>query len=270
MFSSGRISFADNPWPNGHRLESFAWSGRLFPGRGVTFDFDLRSANYYEDDRDGGVLDEDDELVSAWKSKSAWSNYHSCIMSSVEWGGSDGFLVGTAKKPLDLDALDGAEFRVDELPLSGAPTFATYLLGHDSVADHRIAFKCSGSETTDAYDIDWRGTIALTYAGDTEFRHLFEAAARGVMFDGFRIPKGVDGTTAVRELQRFVVGGEQWVVDRRGAALWLLRPAASVPPKANVSIKPGANANAKTAKKRTAAKKAATKTATKKRSAGRQ
>lgn len=259
MFSAGRITFADNPWPNGHRVESFAWSGRLFPGRGVTFDFDLRSANYYEDDGDHDIPEEDDEFVSSWKSKVVWGNYHSCIMSSVEWDSSDGFLVGTAKKPLDLDALDGTEFRIDKLPLSGRPTFATYLLGHDSVADHRIRFKCTESATTDAYDIDWRGKIALTYAGDTEFRHLFETTTSGVMFDGFRIPKGVDGTTAVRELQRFVVGGEQWVVDRRGSALWLLRPAASVPPKANASVKPA---------KKTAARKAAKKTSAKKRTAG--
>jgi hypothetical protein len=255
MFSAGRITFADNPWPNGHRVESFAWSGRLYPGRGVAFDFDLRSANYYEDDRDSlPDVDDEDDLVSSWKSKTVWSNYHSCIMSSVEWGESDGFLVGTAKKPLDLDALDGAELRLDKLPLNGKPTFATYLLGHDSVADHRITFRCSAEGTTDAYDISWRGKIALTYAGETEFCHLFESALTRVTFDGFRIPKGVDGTTAVRELERFVVGGHQWVVDRRGGSLWLLRPAGSVPPKAQASVKP---VKAKRAKK-PAKKRAAT------------
>jgi hypothetical protein len=253
MFSTGRITFEDNPWPRGHRLESFAWSGRLFPGRGVTFDFDLRSSRYYEDD--GAANDPDDdgeEFVSDWKSKNVWGNYHACIVSSVEWGGSDGLLVGTAKKPIDVDALDGVKLRVDKLPLSGAPTFATYLLGHDSVADHTITFKCSRADSSDGYDIEWRGKIALTYAGDTVFRHRFQAAIDRVTFDGFRIPEGLDGTSAAIELGRFVTGGEQWVVDRRAGALWLLRPAWSEPPKPRVKANARAAAKKGTAKKRAA------------------
>lgn len=254
MFSSGRIAFEDNPWPKGHRLEAFAWSGRLFPGRGVTFDFDLRTANYYEDDDPNEPDDDGEEFVSDWKSKVVWGNYHSCILSSVEWGGSDGILVGTAKKPIDLEALDGVKFRVDKLPLpmSGTPTFATYLLGHDSVADHTIAFKCLRDDSSDGYDIEWRGKIALTYAGDTEFRHRFEASMDRVTFDGFRIPEGLDGTSAAIELGRFVTGGEQWVVDRRGGALWLLRPAWSEPPKPKVKARPKASAKKATTKKRAA------------------
>jgi hypothetical protein len=263
MFSNGRITFEENPWPKGHRIESFAWSGRLFPGRGVTFDFDLRSANYYEEDRDSiPDQDEEDDLVSSWKSKVVWGNYHSCIMSSVEWGESEGVVVGTAKKPIDLEALDGVKLRVDKLPLAATPTFATYLLGHDSVADHTIAWSCSRDDTSDGYDIAWRGKIALTYAGDTEFRHRFEAAINRVTFDGFRIPQGLDGTSAARELGRFVKGGEQWVVDRRGGALWLLRPAWSEPPKPKTKAKPKAAAAAKASAKRVSAKKATAKART--------
>ncbi|MET3287619.1 UNVERIFIED_CONTAM: hypothetical protein ABID98_000189 [Brevibacillus sp. OAP136] len=36
-----RIYFAGNPWPDGHRIKAFAWSGRLEPGSGLWFDFDL-------------------------------------------------------------------------------------------------------------------------------------------------------------------------------------------------------------------------------------
>lgn len=252
MFSTGKITFEDNPWPDGHRVASFAWSGRLFPGRGVTFDFDLRTADYYENDDHRIDEDEEEEIVAPWKSKSVWSNYHACTISSVEWGESEGFLVGTAKKPLDLDALDGTDFRIDKLPPSGKPTFATYLLGHDSVADHRIAFSCSRTDTADAYDISWRGKIALTYAGETEFCHRFDAAIGLATFDGFRIPKGLDGKSAANELGRFVIGGGDWTCDRRGGALWLLRPTGSIPVKAQ-SRAP--------AKRKAAAKKTATKTA---------
>lgn len=249
MFSAGRITFDGNPWPNGHRVVGFAWTGCLVPRRGVTFELDLRSADYYEDDADYWTED-DGEYLGDWKSKSVWGNYHSCIISSCEWGTSDGFLVGTSKKPIDLDALDGVDFAVDGLPLSGEPTFATYLLGHDSVADHRIAFKCSVEDDAETYDVAWRGKIALTYSGDTEYRHGFAANVSRVTFDGFRIPAGLDGTTAARELGRYVVGGEDWTVDRRAGSLWLLRPPATEPR----SVKPKAKAPAK---KKTAAKKTA-------------
>ena len=249
MFSQGRITFEGNPWPDGHRLQGFAWTGRLLPRRGVTFELDLRSADYYENDADD-FTEEDGEYLGDWKSKSVWGNYHSCIISSCEWGTSDGFLVGTAKKPIDLDELDGFDFHIDKLPISGEPTFATYLLGHDSVADHRITFKCSEKDDVETYDIGWRGKIALTYGGDTEYRHAFHAAISRVTFDGFRIPNGLDGKSAAHELGRYVVGGEDWTVDRRGGALWLLRPPTSEPR----SVKPKAKAPAK---KKTAAKKVA-------------
>ena len=46
------------------------------------------------------------------------------------------------------------------------------LLGHDSVADHEIHFR---ELAPDDYSLTWRGRVALSYAGDDEFRHQFEA-----------------------------------------------------------------------------------------------
>src|SRR5262249_44101439 len=134
MFSSGTITFKGNPWPDGHGIKTFVWSGRLFSDR-VTFDFDLRSVDYDDDDDAEEEEEEEDDDRGDWGAKIVWTNYHACTLSS---GDSEGFVVGTEKRPVDLDALDGQSFRVDRLPLAGKPCFATYLLGHDSVADHKV------------------------------------------------------------------------------------------------------------------------------------
>lgn len=54
----------------------------------------------------------------------------------------------------------------------------SYLLGHDSAANHRIAFRRNHS--TGLFDIDWRGEIALTYAGNDTLEHRFHAELSGV------------------------------------------------------------------------------------------
>ena len=56
--------------------------------------------------------------------------------------------------------------------------FHIYLLGHDAVADHRIAF--TRVPGTQLFDLDWRGKIALAYVGDYEPEHCFRAEIRGV------------------------------------------------------------------------------------------
>ncbi len=44
----GRIWFPGNPWPDGHRIEEFAWTGRLDDAGRLWFDLTLRTGPYDE------------------------------------------------------------------------------------------------------------------------------------------------------------------------------------------------------------------------------
>lgn len=185
----GRIVFPGNPWPDGHAIAEFAWTARNENGR-VWFDLHLRSADY---DAEREIEDEeDDEHDSAWESPSVWGNYHRCTLSSTAWGGDNGFDVCAADEysPAWLDAraftVDAVETDMSEVDDLDELSFNIYLLGHDSVANHRIVFHRRGD--SDLFDIAWSGDIALTYAGDDALAHRFEATIRGVPFPGLTAP----------------------------------------------------------------------------------
>jgi hypothetical protein len=178
---AGRIRFVGNPWPEGHPIKAFHWGARLVDGD-VWFDLHLESDDYYaerEIDDDPSV-----EYLSDWVAPSVWYNFHSCTISSTKWhyGGFRVCPIGD----LSIDALRDLRFHVDPLPCDltdhDARAFHVYLLGHDTVVDHRIEF--SRGIDPDCCDIRWKGKIALTYVGQYEARHSFEAEIHGVPIPG--------------------------------------------------------------------------------------
>jgi hypothetical protein len=175
----GRLLFPGNPWPEGHSIEEFAWTARLVDGE-VRFDLHLRSANY---DNEREIDDDGAEYDSDWEAPIVWNNYHRCTLSSTSWGDSGGFRVSPAGDYAPA-WLDGRAFTVDpaegEIDDPDEHTFHIYLLGHDSVANHRIAFRRIGA--SDLFDIEWTGEIALTYSGDYALSRRFEARIHGVLF----------------------------------------------------------------------------------------
>ncbi len=181
----GRIHFPGNPWPEGHALAEFAWTVRVIDGT-VWCDLHLRSADYYAE-RDIELDEGEDEgHDSSWEAPGVWGNYHRCTLSSTFWDDDGGFAVC----PIDTFTpawLDGRTFEVDTIAggtLADTElddlAFHVYLLGHDSVANHRIAFHRVGD--SDRFDITWSGDIALTYAGDDHLEHRFEARIANVPF----------------------------------------------------------------------------------------
>ncbi|WP_213600936.1 hypothetical protein [Pseudoxanthomonas japonensis] len=181
----GRIHFPGNPWPEGHALTEFAWTARVVDGV-VWCDLHLRSADYYAErdiELDEG---EDEDHDSSWEAPGVWGNYHRCTLSSTFWDDEGGFAVC----PVDTFTpawLDGRTFEVDtiaggtlaDIELDDL-AFHIYLLGHDSVANHRIAFRRIGD--SDRFDILWSGDIALTYAGDDNLDRRFDARIANVPF----------------------------------------------------------------------------------------
>lgn len=174
----GRIFFPGNPWPEGHPIKEFLWSAEQ-RGTDVWFGFHLKTADYYSE-RDIED-DEDTEYLSDWNAPIVWGNYHSCTISSDFW--HDGGFLACSLADFNPDHVDGLRVQVDPLPLDlHTPyenrAFHIYLLGHDSVVDHHIAF--SRIPGTDLFDIEWEGKIALNYSGDYAPKHRFRAELKGI------------------------------------------------------------------------------------------
>jgi hypothetical protein len=187
MNKENRIYFTGSPYPNGHLIKEFKWSGRIDNDDQLWFDFHLKTEDY---DTDNNHLPSaDEETASNWHSKVVWNNYNSCILSSTYWGDHQGILLDTTNVPFSFQELISKGLVADKLPLEDDDydnlAFSIYLLGHDSCAGHRFVF----SKTTDGMDLEWSGKIALTYAGENEFNHDFKIVVQNVIFDGFHYPK---------------------------------------------------------------------------------
>jgi hypothetical protein len=211
----GRIKFPGNPWLKGHAIAEAAWTAELTP-EGLRFHLHVVSASYDADDR---TDDEDEELDSDWKAKAVWNNYHRCSLSSTKWG-SSGFLVATPGKPIDVEKLEGKTFTVDPIKGTSIPddvelddlAFNIYLLGHDSVTDHKIRFAKRRGPST--YDVTWKARIALTYTGNMKLKHSLTATVPKLKLGKIAIASEVDVKSAKELLASVLVGAQRYT--RRG------------------------------------------------------
>jgi len=207
MYSkNSRIYFADNPYPNGHKLKEFKWSIKLIPSKGLWFNLHLETDDYYAEDDS----DDDSEPDSDWDAKIVWSNYHSCTMSSNNWH-DGGFLGGTEDNKFDFTGENQNFFHVDQLPrpedhdLDEEPVFCIYLLGHDDCADHKITFIKSD---TNKFKIDWKGKIALSYSGDYDFNYNFSTEITDVKTPEILCPSELSDKEITDLLSKYCIGYE--------------------------------------------------------------
>lgn len=144
----------------------------------------LASDYYYaedsdnDDDEDSDFDDdsEDPESHSDWKSKSVWHNYHTCSL-----GYDHGCFKLCTQEQYNPDFLDGLEIELDTPTEAGDDSaFSIYLLGHDSVGFHRLRFERLAD--SNKFKILWSGKIALTYAGQNEFKYDFRAVIGSAEF----------------------------------------------------------------------------------------
>jgi hypothetical protein len=213
----GRITFRKNPWPKGHAIATLNVAGRVDPEKGLFLDVHLRSADY---EADPPAVVPDDLDLPDWKAVSVWGNYHRCTLSSVNWPGeAEGLLVATPKKPLARAQLSGRSPLRDLAKHVETRALHIYLLGHDSVLSDDLRLTRKGA----TWSLAWKGRLALTYAGDSVFRHRFEANATGVTFIGFVMPKKSTKTEAQACGERFARPGVLKVTKRGGA--FFLAPA---------------------------------------------
>lgn len=233
---TGRIHFLGNPWPNGHRIKSLRWGAIIRPNEGLSLDFTLESADYYEEEKQDV---ERDAHTSDWDSPAVWSNYHACTIEPSTTSGAPCLPVSDGTTRFEFDAPSYA-FAADPLPIDDIErffetnAFSIYLLGHDAVADHRINL----TRTDDAghYDLHWTGRIALAYAGESEFRHSFEARASGVRFEAIDLQhfdpttmkkrRGVDIDPNIDPrdcIAPYVSDPDRFIFERRGGVLYAVR-----------------------------------------------
>lgn len=205
-----RIWFPGNPWPAGHALQEVTWGGRL-DGEGLRFELRVQSADYYADD--GDQEEEDEEPESDWLAKIVWGNYHACHIE----GGFPLEAAPDLRRSFSFHHLD------PELPEDfDDHLFATYLLGHDSVADHHLRF----APVAGGHALRWDGKIALTYAGDEELRYRFWAQIPRLRFDGFKVT-GVTEEQALEFLAAAVPNPEDYEIRREGGWRWFSPPGSS-------------------------------------------
>ena len=205
----GRIHFAGNPWPQGHRVVSCTFNASIHPavgayasvypnfGPGLMLEFVLTTAEYDEDDEDDQESENDppnqdgqsDSDQPDWTSKIVWNNYHCCTIGPSQSSQVPGIRVADGSTPFAFD-LPEYRFAVDMLPIDWqnfheTSAFGIYLLGHDSVANHHIHLH--SRQPDGSYTLDWTGKIALTYAGHENFAHDFSAHVTGVRFDSLML-----------------------------------------------------------------------------------
>jgi len=222
-----RIVFPGNPWPTGHKIDELTWTGRLEPTTGLWFDLHLLSADYDADERNGGAVDLAGDSADDWTSRIVWTDYQSCILSSTKWGHA-GFLVGTESVPLALAGLATREFLVDKdhaYPDAAGTkgpncddhdyAFGIYLLGHDSVAEHRIRFPYRHGGN--AFGLDWRGKIALTYTDlNAPYRYGFHATADRVELRHISVARALGSDEALTLLSRVLAEADDFTLTERG------------------------------------------------------
>jgi hypothetical protein len=215
---TGRIVFPGNPWPDGHAIKDFQLLAALRPGTSVRVLMHLQTEDY--DAARKIDYDDDHEHDSVWEASRVWGNYHNCVLSATHWGidGSSGFPVHDASARFDVDALAGTEFCVDHVAGERIDieddqlAFHLYLLGHDTAADHRIAFNALGSGR---FAINWSGRIALTYVGSTTLRHAFKAHIPDTPFLGVTVLDCRSLDEAKAALARHVAHPEHFVHEPR-------------------------------------------------------
>lgn len=179
----GRIYFAGNPWPKGHAIIEFEWSGRIERSTGVWFDFHLKSAFYDADDVDSS---KDSNRES---DKDLWNNYGECVLSSTAWPGEGfGFLAATKDAPLKMSAIPTRVYTFDEEPtdLTLPRPFPAYILGHEATANHIVRFR--RATVKGQFNISWSGKVAYLSSCNEGFTDDFSAKLQGVSLRGIYVP----------------------------------------------------------------------------------
>ncbi len=212
-----RVYFSPgNPWPQGHAVKSCYLDGRLFEDDTLEINLHLSTVDYRENDG-GELLDEGDG--SDWEAKVVWNNYHAFSVDGT-------LVVASQAHPISLADLGSRVFEVDPLPqayerfLDDELAFATYVLGHDSVADHRISL---GAAAGGSHPLTWTARIALSYSGEDEFDRYFAVATEVKPLQEIFVVGDRSEESILGALEKILAEHSQFEVQRRQKRRYLVR-----------------------------------------------
>ena len=150
-------------------------------------DLHLESDNYDEEEEYKDDLDEIDDISEENAEKQLWINYDHAIISSTYWNNKGIKIDNDAQ--LDFNQLNKKTFEIDPLPVnldeSENLAFGISMLGNDTVAQHEITFLVT--EEFGVFDIKWKGKIANTYLGETDFDYDFYVYMKNIKFNGIKV-----------------------------------------------------------------------------------
>lgn len=160
---NARITFAGNPWPEGHDATlAIQWVGK--PGASGLL-IQLESANYYAE-RD--IPDDpDQDFPDDWQAPIVWGNYHRASFDG--WIRLADDVTGLADLDgrtvtADHDKVGTTDWDWDDLAFDHC-----YILGHDAIAGHTLTFRREGQQL----HVRWTGKVAQAYVGKRAFEHDF-------------------------------------------------------------------------------------------------
>ena len=184
---NNKIYISNSPFTNGHKIVDFVWSARLDEDFELWMDFHLETDKYDEEEEYKDDLDEIDDISEENAEKQLWINYDHCTISSTFWN-NKGIKIENFKD-LDFNNLNNKTILVDELPVNLENTkdlaFGISMLGNDTIANHEITF--IDTKEVGVFDIKWKGKIANTYLGETDFDYDFYVYMKNIRFAGIKI-----------------------------------------------------------------------------------
>lgn len=189
---NNKIYISNSPFTNGHKIVDFVWSARLDENFELWMDFHLETDKYDEEEEYKDDLDEIDDISEENAEKQLWINYDHCTISSTFWK-NKGFKIDHSNG-LDFSNLNNKTFYVDELPVNLEKTedlaFGISMLGNDTIAQHEITF--IDTNEISIFDIKWKGKIANTYLGDSDFNYDFYVYMKNIRFAGIIIHQNLE------------------------------------------------------------------------------
>lgn len=174
--TTGRITFAGNPWPLGHAIDHFTMTLRGDEADQVRLHLDLESAPF---DANGPGRTPEHGGPDAWDDPATWVAHGTALVSSLKWGNAG--VPVTVDNRLSFDEVDvsgtytadAGDFDPEEVMEERA--FGAFVLGAAAVADHEITIERTGANL---FDLRWTGKLARTWLGETSLDHDFLVEVR--------------------------------------------------------------------------------------------
>ena len=150
-------------------------------------DLHLESDKYDEEEEYKDDLEEIDDISEENAEKQLWINYDHCVISSTYWK-NKGIKIPETEVS-DFIKLNNKTFIIDPLPIeienNQNLSFGVSMLGKDTIAQNEITFL--DTNEFGIFDIKWKGKIANTYLGESDFDYDFYVYMKNIKFEGINV-----------------------------------------------------------------------------------